>query len=548
MSTALRSIAEDFLAGRQPIAARFAFAHDDWAGAVAMRRKRPAPPWADEDLEELRRFNAEAGAPGETLAQIHRLADPATRVVVAGQQAGLALGPLYTLYKALGAVARARRIEDRFGVPTVPCFWIAAEDHDFDEARTVFWLSQTGEIESFRYEPETPTDGLSVGDIPVEPQLRSLCRRLEETTAPTEFRPWVASWLDKALEQSPNLEALFARLLLGLLGRFGLVALTPRLMGFRRGAAALFHFELARPQWTSRQIIAAGQTLRSMGYEPVIHRRPTDLNFFFYEGRKRCKLVWEGDKIALRLGAQTLRLAQPDELRQAAEGHPDLLSCNVVSRPICQDLSLPTLGCLAGPAELAYFAQLREIYEGWSVPMPLIARRPSALLIDAPSARLLNTDGLSMAEVLEAEPQALARRLAARAAAAGGLEALGEARRALGESLRRLRERSGQTSASVDKAIDRLAEAQEKGLRLIEQRLERDLSERSQALLRRLTRAARWLHPHGKPQERVYSVLAPLLVNYGLPAIDRLAEQLDPERTDLQIINLQETSGAGRMP
>jgi len=193
MAKSTRSIAEDFLAGDEALAARFAFSWRDWAGAVALRRERPAARWRDDDLEELRQFNRAAAAPPETLAQIERLADPATRVVATGQQAGLALGPLYTLYKALGAIARARRIEKELGVPTVPCFWVASEDHDFEEARKVVWLSRQGDMESFSYEPRAAVDGRSVGGIPVENGLQALVQRLEQTTAPTEFRPWTGS-------------------------------------------------------------------------------------------------------------------------------------------------------------------------------------------------------------------------------------------------------------------------------------------------------------------------------------------------------------------
>ncbi|MCX7017172.1 MAG: bacillithiol biosynthesis cysteine-adding enzyme BshC [Candidatus Sumerlaeota bacterium] len=475
MAKSTRSIAEDFVAGDEALAARFAFSWRDWAGAAALRRERPARPWSDDDWEELRRFNRDAGAPPETLAQIERLADPAARVVATGQQAGLALGPLYTLYKALGAIARARRIEKEFGVPTVPCFWVASEDHDFEEARTVVWLSQHGDMESFSYEPRAAVDGLSVGQIPVEDGLNALVQRLEQTTAPTEFRAWLLDWLATAIARSATLEWLFTRLLLSLLGRFGLVALVPRLLGLRRRAAELFEKELERPGWSSRAIIAAGEALARMGYPPALHRDPEDLNFFFYENGRRCKLVWEGDLIALRLSGETVRLAKPGELREAVQADPRRLSCNVAARPMCQDSALSTLGYLGGPGELAYFAQLREVYEGWSVPMPVIAPRPSVVLVDARARRTMEKDGLTLEALLKEKPDALSRKLALANGGGEFLEAASRAETAIRRAMDLLRDQAAPLAPAVDKAIDRLADANAKGLQTVRERMERAL-------------------------------------------------------------------------
>src|SRR5881396_3463875 len=63
-----------------------------------------------------------------------RLAAGEVLAITTGQQPGLFTGPLYTVYKALSAIAVARRLEQERGVPVVPVFWVAGDDHDFTEA------------------------------------------------------------------------------------------------------------------------------------------------------------------------------------------------------------------------------------------------------------------------------------------------------------------------------------------------------------------------------------------------------------------------------
>jgi uncharacterized protein YllA (UPF0747 family) len=65
--------------------------------------------------------------------------------VVTGQQAGLFTGPLYTIYKALSAVKLTECLRGR-GFKAVPVFWIATEDHDFEEVSKTLIIEQKRRI------------------------------------------------------------------------------------------------------------------------------------------------------------------------------------------------------------------------------------------------------------------------------------------------------------------------------------------------------------------------------------------------------------------
>src|SRR5690625_2660111 len=94
----------------------------------------------------LKEMNEAWGAPKETISQIERLKDDESVVVIGGQQAGLLTGPLYSIHKVISILTYAREQEKRLGVPVVPVFWIAGEDHNFAEINHIF-IDRKGTLE-----------------------------------------------------------------------------------------------------------------------------------------------------------------------------------------------------------------------------------------------------------------------------------------------------------------------------------------------------------------------------------------------------------------
>jgi uncharacterized protein YllA (UPF0747 family) len=109
----------------------------------------------------------------ESRSALDAFAKPGTIVVVAGQQPGLFGGPLYTMYKLLTAASLAREIQSATGVTVVPIFWIASDDHDFEELRTI-WIPDGGEAPTaLSYPAEAAPRGVSAARIKFGP---AVCR------------------------------------------------------------------------------------------------------------------------------------------------------------------------------------------------------------------------------------------------------------------------------------------------------------------------------------------------------------------------------------
>ncbi len=518
------------------IADRFSLPDGDWEDAIRQRREQPARRWADEEVEELRELNRRFDAPDPVMRHIDALARPDTLVIVTGQQAGLALGPLYTLYKALGAILHARHVAEKYGVPVAPCFWIASEDHDFAEVRDVHWLGADGQKESFRYAPQNLPENRSMTDVPIEESLFKLPEQLASTTPDSAHKQEVLAWLNETIRRSSNLEDFFGRTLEGLLGRYGLIALSPQLLALRRQACDFLEMELRAPSETSRAMIRAGQMLAERGYTPALHREEHDINFFLYVGRRRCKLFWSGERIGVDCENGVEEIT-PGELIEQVRQDPRRLSTNVVSRPLTQDAALPTFAYVAGPGEISYFAQLREVYSLWRVGMPLIVPRPRVVLTDARTRRFFEKTQTSLQDLLREDPRAFENRFLADDHSQP-LEKLQQAQAQFEAVLEELTREMKAVSPAAEKAVARLAEAQTKGLHTIRERVQQELRLRNDVQIQRLQRIEEFLRPGGHPQERIYSVLSPLLIQYGFDAVEKIASAIDLSDRELQVVDL----------
>ena len=159
-------------------------------------------------------------------------------VVTTGQQPGLFSGPLYTVYKALSAIALARRLERERRVPVVPVFWVAGDDHDFAEANHTWFLNAGGDlVQIVLRERAADAPLVPVAHEPCGPEIVAALAQLKDGTPETEFKAAVIEWLERWYRPEATLADAFAGALDTLLGSRGLVVLRAHDAGAKRAAA-----------------------------------------------------------------------------------------------------------------------------------------------------------------------------------------------------------------------------------------------------------------------------------------------------------------------
>lgn len=351
---------------------------------------------ADAVAADLRRWNAPPGA----FASIERLRQADAYAVVTGQQAGIATGPLYTLVKAAGAVAAAETLSRRFpGKSFIPVFWIEADDHDFDEARTITLPERDGDPRTLRYDDG---DGrrLHVGDRRVNTErLKEFLNEARQILGETDFTDDLFNRIEAAYTKGDaTLADGFAALMYAFLGDTSLVLLSSRNPGLKRLAADAFAAEAANPDRLHGALRMRTDELAENGLPAPIEPKPGAL-FYTFEGERR-SLDIDGDDYVVR--GTDLRMTR-DEAAGEARAHPERFSPNVALRPIVQDAVLPTAMYLGGPSEFAYMRQLRDAYPLFGMEQPAIAPRPFVTLVEPKVARGIESSGIELSMLFDPE-------------------------------------------------------------------------------------------------------------------------------------------------
>jgi bacillithiol biosynthesis cysteine-adding enzyme BshC len=500
-----------------------AAAPPSWPADAATRIaavRRAVRPLAPEVHRALVAQNAPLAASPARDAHLAQLASGAAAVVT-GQQVGLFLGPLYTIYKAASAIVVARALAAESGAPVVPIFWLQTEDHDLPEIATCGVPGATrcemiaAPVDAdnrisiaHRALPDSITDSLerladALGDGPL---ARAHLERLARHYRPGA--PWAAA---------------FAGVLAELFAPEGLVVIDPRDPG--RSELAALAAPIHARALADAEPIAAALTARAAELEaahrPVpIHVRPrAPLSFFHPDGAlgPRVRLDASDDGFT-EVGVP--RHHTRGELLAALAADPRSFSTSALLRPILQDTLLPTVAYVGGPSEVAYFGQLPPLYAHYGLAMPFAVPRGRFRVVDHRTAKLLARLGLTAADA-ELSEEALLARL--RPPGLGGDDVTrrllapflaAHAELPVGPELARALTR---TRASVERAIGKLAHKVERT------RLYAD-AERVDAV----RRLRAMLAPDGAPQERVLG-LAGLAARLGDRAvIERVLAAIDP--------------------
>jgi bacillithiol biosynthesis cysteine-adding enzyme BshC len=452
-------------------------------------------------VSALRRIHGDSPA-------LELLAQPGTVAIVTGQQVGLFGGPAYTLYKALTALKLAHQLTEQ-GIPAVPVFWLATEDHDLAETDHcwLFGLDRRPQRVSAKVQGLTgqPVGSLVLDSVPVE-ELQTALHGLP-------YADEVVERVVAAYQPGRTMGEAFRLLLSGLLGDRGLLFLDPLDPRIREIAAPFLLEAFQRADELSAAVLSRDTALKSAGYHSQVVFEPESSLFLRLE---------KGRRVALRHhdGAyfHDTRRYEPGELA----GDPTALSPNALLRPVMQDYLLPTAAYIGGPAEIAYFAQSEVLYSRLLNRMPVMVPRSGFTLLDERAYAMLDRFDLTLLDCFQ--PEGLLReRIAAKLLPANLQRVFDEAGSAVLES-------TGRLCATLDAFDPTLGAAMRKSAVKMQYQLDKNRGKAAREALRREKRitenAARLsglLYPERHLQERLYSFL-PFLAWQGLDLIETLYE------------------------
>ncbi|MGN8645115.1 bacillithiol biosynthesis cysteine-adding enzyme BshC [Gracilibacillus sp. HCP3S3_G5_1] len=326
-------------------------------------------------------FAAEA-----TYKNIERLRDENSVVVIGGQQAGILSGPLYTINKIISIISLAREQEELLGIPVLPVFWIAGEDHDFDEVNHIYLPEET-ELRKYpiidHHKERTSVSNRQLNEEQAFEWLKATFRSLKETAYTKEL---FYSLRDK-LSNATTFVDFFASFVHEIFADTGLILIDSGNSAVRKLESSYFREIIKKQVAISRGVYNSLQSMRTKGYHVSVDANQDDGHLFVEVEGERILLQKNEEKWVGKNGECQFTNQQ---LLEIAEATPERLSNNVVTRPLMQEKLFPTLAFFAGPSEAAYWSILKEAFHTVSLRMPPVLPRVSLTFVEEKISKLLD--------------------------------------------------------------------------------------------------------------------------------------------------------------
>ena len=303
------------------------------------------------------------------------VSNPQTRTIVTGQQVTFAGGTMFTIYKILTAIVRAAQIEKICDHKVVPIFWVADEDQDFDEISRIGFPVGNEWSEFSLDSPQI--SGQRAGQTPVQETINDLIASIEASLSPTDHRDEIIKMLRTSYIPGSMQTDSFSRLITRLFSHFGLL-----IFGSAKSEARILVKNKIKELIDRSSSIFTALEKASNNIEKNYHRQASisESNWFLViEDGVRIKLNFENGVWSTSDGHSYTT----EELKNQVDSDPNAVSPNVFMRPLLQDFMLPNLALVGGPGEIAYYAQMKSVYEVCEMEMPVIIPRFSGTVFES---------------------------------------------------------------------------------------------------------------------------------------------------------------------
>lgn len=482
-------------------------------------------------VEILRRQNSDYGVDDAAFSNIERLNDARTLTVFTGQQVGLYGGPLYTVFKALGAVGHARLLEEKLQRPVIPVFWMATDDHDFAEVRWTGLPGTDNRARRVSYDPAQIPERIPTSQIIFDDHISDVQESWKAVRLSTEFSPEVDHALAECYRPGVTMAQAFARWMARAFAGTGLVFFSPADPDAKHLAADLFARELRSPECAAQALELVNMRLVSSGYRLQVSHPPTHTNLFYFNGQRvPLDVVREGvifDGTTERPHATWAELTAKE---------PENFSPGVLMRPVLQNHLFPTIAYIGGPSEVSYWAQSRSLFEVFGVVQPVVISRPFATLVEQKIKKAVDKLNLTLPEVLT-DPEAVVNKVAQRSFPADLAGQFTETRECFAQYLEKLEKTVTSFEPTLQKTFQQGAGKMNAELNALEKKAFQAHKRKNEIIREQVYKIAGHLYPEGKLQERMFGL--PYYLNkYGFGLVTYLAERLRLDTGDHQLIEL----------
>ncbi len=437
------------------------------------------------------------------------LLQPNTYTITTGHQLNIFTGPLYFVYKIITAINTCQQLQEKYpDYNFVPVYWMATEDHDFEEINhfNLFGKKYTWETDQKGAVGRFSTDGLE--------------KVLEEL--PEQYPVF-----EDAYRNSKNLADATRAITHALFGAYGLVSIDGDDALLKKVLTPVIEKELTA-QLSNKLVEESNAQLEAAHYTPQIYSR--EINLFYLKDGLRERIVQEGEGYKV---LNTDLSFSREEILSLAKEKPEQFSPNVVLRPLYEELILPNLAYIGGGAEVAYWFQLKKIFDAYQVAFPVLMLRNSALYINRGNASRMHKLGLQPTDLFQ-DFQELKKHLSAQLHEEEiNLEAQ---RETVAKAFSEVEKLAEEVDPTLVKAVGAEAQKAHNALQMLEKKIAKARDSKHEQTFKQLENLKEKLFPNGSLQERQDNLLS-YTINHP-DFIPALVDAFDP--FDLKFTILEE--------
>jgi bacillithiol biosynthesis cysteine-adding enzyme BshC len=441
--------------------------------------------------------------------EIDSILDENSYTVTTGHQLNIFTGPLYVIYKIISTINLAKKLKATYPkIHFIPVYWLATEDHDWDEINHFHYLGK-------KFELATSQKG-AVGRFSLsefEPFLKEL--------------PPMLPTFQQAYSRAKNLSQAVRMYMHELFGDQGLICLDADDAQLKSIFAPIISADLFENSHLE-SVENSTKSLTQLGYKTQINAR--EINLFYLKDGMRERIERKG--VSYQILNQSIVFTK-EELREELKTYPERFSPNVVLRPLYQETILPNLAYIGGPAEVGYWLQLKGIFDLHQVPFPILVPRNFATILLEKHQQKINTLGVSITDLF-LDDFTLNRKFVANQSA-HVLDCILEIN-LINPVFRALAERAKIVDSTLEASVKAEFKRLKNGLERMGKKLKRAEERNHETSIRQLARLKADLFPEGQWQERHENFLTYYLEHPDF--IHQLIDKFDPLLFEMYVINL----------
>ena len=457
-------------------------------------------------------------------------------VLVTGQQLGLFVSPLYTVYKILTAILYSQKLSSEIkDYNFVPVFWLEGEDHDFAEINHAYYFNKDGKLSEVVHEENQNEIGFSISKRSISHKISDIIDTLQNNLQNTEFSALLFNDLKKIWKAEKKWNQAFSELIQLIFKDSGLLVFNPADEKVKKLSKPFFHQLIENNDNIVTAFIKQSDLVKDAGFDNQVF---VDINksyiFLSFEGNARLVVQKDGsDHFSIKNSEISWNTEQ---LLKILDQNPEWFSSTVLTRPIWQSWMLPVVSYIAGPGEIAYWAQLKKGFEIFNVQMPHVMPRFSFTLLEPKIKRLMKKYEIDISEV-SGDMNNFIREQIRKTHNLKLENEFHQIKKQLTSSSEIIQNQMDAIDPTLKSVAQKTFENASSTIEKLQNRILRRIEEKESLAVQHFNEIHKSIFPNGNPQERVISSIY-FLNKYGPNWLKQMIDQTEMDNFNQQIIGL----------